>query len=79
MGCATEFRFLARKPNFSLHHFVQTRSEASPASDRIGTGRSFSGVKAAGGAELTTHLLIVPTLLRICGAIHPLPHGVVLN
>jgi hypothetical protein len=34
--------------NFSLHHHVQTGSEAHPASYPMGTRGSFSGGKAAG-------------------------------
>jgi hypothetical protein len=41
-------RFLAGAGNFSLHHRVQTGSEAHPASYPVGTTVSFSEGKAAG-------------------------------
>jgi hypothetical protein len=58
--------------NFSLHHRVQTGSEAHPASYPVGTRGYFPGGKAAGGVKLTTYLHLVPRS-RIREAILPLP------
>jgi hypothetical protein len=44
----SRFRFPAGAGNFSLHHRVQNRSGAYPASCPMGTGCSFPGDKAAG-------------------------------
>jgi hypothetical protein len=41
-------RFPTGAGNFSLHHRVQNRSGAHPASYPTGTGGSFPGGKAAG-------------------------------
>jgi hypothetical protein len=56
----------------SLPYRVQTGSWAHSASYPMGTGRSFSGGKAAGAWSWTTHLKLV-TRSRKCGSIHPLP------
>jgi hypothetical protein len=44
----TEFNSQAEAENFSLHHCIQTASGAHPTSYPMGTGGSFSGIKAAG-------------------------------
>jgi len=57
-----------RVGNFSLHHRVQTGSEAHPASYPMDSRESFPG----GDMKLTTHLHLV-LRSRIHGAILPLP------
>jgi hypothetical protein len=68
----SRFRFPAGSGNFSLHHRVQTGSEAHPASYRMGTGGSFRGDKEVGvwSWPLTS---IWCRDQRMSGAIPPLP------
>jgi hypothetical protein len=52
---ATRFRPSAEAKDFSSSLFVQTSSEAYPASYLIGTRGPFLGVKCGRGLMLTTH------------------------
>jgi hypothetical protein len=61
-----------RQANSSRHR-VQICSGAHLVSYPMSTGGSFRGGKAGGSVKLTTHLQLVP-MLRMCGAITPLPH-----
>jgi hypothetical protein len=47
-GWTAGFRFLARTRNFSVLHIVQTGSAAHSVCYRMGTGVTFSKVKAPG-------------------------------
>jgi hypothetical protein len=58
----------AEKEFFSFHHHVQTSSGAHPASYLMVTR-----VKAARRVKVMTYLHVV-SMLRMLGAIHPLPH-----
>jgi hypothetical protein len=48
-------RFPAGAKDFSSNLFVQTGSEAHPASCTMGTGGPFPGAKRGRGVTLTTH------------------------
>jgi hypothetical protein len=55
-----EVRSPAEAKDFSSNLYVQTGSEAHPASCTMGTGGPFAGVKRGRGVTLTTHPHIVP-------------------
>jgi hypothetical protein len=46
--------------DFSSNLYVQTSSEAHPASCKMGTGGPFPGAKRGRGVTLTTHPYLVP-------------------
>jgi len=64
-----EFSVPAVAGNFSLHHRVQTGSEAHPASYPMGTRGSFPGGKAAETCRsqecVELHLQVPPTRLQV--------------
>lgn len=62
----------------SLLHGFQTVFGAQLRSCAMGTRVSFSRGKVAGGMELTTNLQQVPEL-KMCGALPPYLHAVVLK
>jgi len=55
---------------FSLHHRVQTGSEAHPASHPMGTGGLLTRDKSGRGVKLTTRIHLVPRLrIRLPGVV----------